>query len=144
MSKEVWKQKVSVKIFEKVKRDFVEGMGNLRRYSNNATDEIIPGKRKCYVQLTQRKAKAWMRARLDILDPAPRRPYRINNIWNCKFCDTNDQSTEHYVVHCQGVKDIFSGIDRKQFFEHIQTLEMNSEQLTAATKNLANLYDRLI
>ena len=144
VSKEVWKRKVSVKIFEKVKRDFVEGMGNLRRYSNNATDEIIPGKRKCYVQLTQRKAKVWMRARLDILDPAPRRPYRINNIWNCKFCDTNDQSTEHYVVHCQGVKEIFSGIDRKQFFEHIQTLEMNSEQLTAATKNLANLYDRLI
>ena len=36
VSKEVWKRKVSKSVFERVKRDFMEGMGNLRRYSNNA------------------------------------------------------------------------------------------------------------
>ena len=144
VSKEVWKRKVSKSVFEKVKRDFMEGMGNLRRYSNNAKDETVPGKMKRYMKFTQRKAKVWMRARLDLLDPAPRRPYRIDNIWNCKFCDSNEQSTEHYIVHCQGVNDIFSGIDRKRFFEHIQTLEMSNEHLTEATKNLTKLYNRLV
>ena len=144
VSKEVWKQRVSRKVFEKVKRDFMEGMGNLRRYSNNATDETVPGKMKHYMKFTQRKAKVWMRARLDLLDPAPRRPYRIDNIWECKFCDANEQSTEHYIVHCQGVNDIFNGIDRKLFFERIQTLEMNNEQVTETTKNLTKLYNRLI
>ena len=75
VSKEVWKRKVSKSVFERVKRDFMEGMGNLRRYSNNAKDETVPGKMKRYMKFTQRKAKVWMRARLDLLDPAPRRPY---------------------------------------------------------------------
>ena len=144
VSKDVWKGKVNKRIFEKVRVDFVEGMGNLRRYSNNVRDEISPGKAKCYTRLTQRKAKVWMRARLDLLDPTPRRPYRPSNIWNCKFCDANDQSTEHYVVHCKGMDETFIGTDRHRLFNDIRTLEMNGVQLAEATKALERLYECLV
>ena len=143
VSRNMWKRMINMKVISRVKVDFLEGMGNLKRYSNNAKDEISPGHAKHYCTLTQRKAKVWMRTRLDLLDPAPRRPYRTNNIWNCKFCEVNDQSTEHYVVNCSGVAENFNGIDRKRLFKHIQTLEMNDTEFKEATKALESLYKLL-
>ena len=143
VSRNMWKRMINLKEISRVKVDFLEGMGNLKRYSNNAKDEISPGHAKHYCTLTQRKAKVWMRTRLDLLDPAPRRPYRTNNIWNCKFCEVNDQSTEHYVVNCSGVAENFNGIDRKRLFKHIQTLEMNDIEFKEATKALESLYKLL-
>ena len=118
-------------------------MVNVKRYTNNVKDEISPGKKKCYSKLTQRKAKVWMRARLDLLDPTPRRPYRPNNIWNCKFCDCKEQTTEHYVVHCEGTEETFHGTERKEVSKAIQTLEMNNNELTEITEKLEKLYEAL-
>ena len=123
----------------------VEGMGNdnVKRYSNNVKDTISPGITKRYMNLTLRKVKVWMRARLDLLDPTPRRPYRASSIWNCKFCETMEQTTEHYVVHCAGVNEMFTGIDRQNLFVSIQTLDMDNPSFEEATKKLEMLYESL-
>ena len=116
VSKEVWKRKVNKKIYERVEVVIVEVMGNdnVKRYSNNVKDTISPGITKRYMNLTLRKVKVWMRARLDLLDPTPRRPYRAFSIWNCKFCETIEQTTEH----CRCQRNVYWNRSTKPFREY--------------------------
>ena len=91
-SKEKWKEEVNKRIKDKVKRELEEGREDLKRYKNNAKDEITPEKSKRYMRYSQKNAKVWCRMRLDLIGTSPRSPLNPRSIWRCKFCDTSDQS----------------------------------------------------
>ena len=57
---------------------------------------------KKYMTLKSKMAAAVFRARTDILDPTPRKPY-WETILKCKFCHAENQGIKHYVVE----KEIF-------------------------------------
>ena len=143
-SKEKWKKDIDSKVLAKVKNTIEEEIGMLKRYKYNIRDDITPGKSKRYMCYSQKKAKIWCRMRLDLADPSPRNPYHPSNIWKCKFCEANDQSTEHYVVNCVEITNIFNGLDRKMLFETIRTLEGSDEEFLQATNILVKLYEILI
>ena len=105
MSKESWKNHVKSRIVEVFQEETATEIGKLNGYRNNVKDEIEIGKKKKYMGLSQKKAKIWFRMRADIIDPAPRQPYHPLSKWKCKFCDENDQSTEHYVKNCKGIQE---------------------------------------
>ena len=114
----------------------------LKGYKNNIKDEIMVGKKKRYVSLTQKKAKIWFRMRADIIDPAPREPYSSVSIWKCKFCNERDQSTEHYVRKCALIEtDLFERLDRESIFKIIQTLECNDQTFYQVTGILTRVYE---
>ena len=144
-SKEKWKEEVNKRIKDKVKRELEEGREDLKRYTNNAKDEITPEKSKRYMRYSQKNAKVWCRMRLDLIDPSPRSPFDPRSIWRCKFCDTSDQSVEHYIVHCSGVDEkVFKGNDRKKLFELIQTLDGDNEDFAKASTIFAKLYELVV
>ena len=75
--------------------------------------------------------------RANIIDPAPRRPYSPNSIWKCKFCESEEQSTEHYVKSCKGIDEkVFGGLDREDVYRKIQTLECHEEEFAHITQVL--------
>ena len=86
-SKETWKMEVKDKIQDQAKHLLDTELKELKGYRENTKDELIVGKKKRYVDLSQKKAKVWFRMRANIIDPAPRQPYNPNSIWKCKFCE---------------------------------------------------------
>jgi hypothetical protein len=97
MSKEQWKKEIMDKVMIVAKDEIEKELEVLKGYKKNIKDEVVIGKKKRYISLNQKKAKVWFRMRANIIDPAPRQPYNPNSIWKCKFCDTEDQDTEHYI-----------------------------------------------
>ena len=77
-------------------------------------------------------------------DPAPRQPYNPASIWKCKFCNTLDQSTEHYVRHCKKIKDVFGENDRENIFEMIRTLGGTDQEFEQVTNILVKVYEEVI
>ena len=141
MTKESWKKEIKKKIEEETRVLLETELKELKGYQKNITDDIIPGKKKRYVKLTQKKAKIWFRMRADIIDPAPRQPHNPVSIWKCKFCNTFEQSTEHYVKTCTGIKEEeFDGIDRGHVYSIIQSLECTEEAFYQITQILTRLY----
>ena len=144
MSKEGWKDYVKDKISAMTKEIFTTELEELKGYKRNVKDEVVIGKKKWYVSLCQRKAKVWFRMRADIIDPTPRQPYNPVSVWRCKFCNVNDQSTEHYVKDCEGIeKDIFQGMNRENIFEVIQTMNCGKAIPFDITKILLKLYETI-
>ena len=144
MSKEEWKNYVKDKVSTLTKETFKTDIEELKGYRKNVKDEVVIGKKKWYTSLCQRKAKIWFRMRADIIDPTPRQPYNPTSIWKCKFCNVNNQSTEHYVKHCEGIeKDIFEGMNRENIFEIIQTLNCGEDILHKTTKILVQIYQAI-
>ena len=143
LSKYKWKKEINRKCREKMKEITMEEINSLKRYKNNIKDEIKPEIAKKYMCLSQKKAKIWCRMRLDLIDPTPRSPYHPKNIWKCRFCEEGQQSTEHYVVHCKGIKINWENIDRGKIYEVIQTLEGNSEELKVISYTLEQIYKEL-
>ena len=79
--------------------------------------------------------------RANIIDPAPRQPYSSVSIWKCKFCNEADQSTEHYIRVCAGIKeDVFGHWDREFIFRVIQTLECDEKTFMQITGILNKIY----
>ena len=144
-TKEIWKKEVYERIEEKAKEEMVEGIRKLKRYGDIIRDEIILGKRKTYLRYSQKNAKIWSRARMDLLDPAPRNPYNTNNIWKCKFCEAGKQSTEHYVAECQWVEGMFDGKNRREIFGIIQKLEETADiKLGDVSCILSSIYKEIV
>ena len=83
--------------------------------------------------------------RADIIDPAPRQPYHPTSKWKCKFCDENDQSTEHYIRKCKKIEDIFQGLNRYTVYSIIQTLDCDEptfHQVTIIIQKIQNLINK--
>ena len=113
----------------------------LKGYNDNVTDEIVIGKKKRYITMSQKKAKIWFRMRAGIIDPAPRQPYHPKSKWKCKFCDANEQTTEHYVRYCDGIDDdVFQGLNRNCVYSTIQTLECDEVTLHQITSIIQKIY----
>ena len=145
VTKEIWKKEVKEKIFCEAQHFLETEIKELKGYWSNVKDEIILGKQKRYIKLTQKKAKIWFRMRANIIDPAPRRPYSPNSIWKCKFCESEEQSTEHYVKSCKGIDEkVFGGLDREDVYRTIQTLECHEEEFAHITQVLTKLYNLII
>ena len=145
VTKEIWKKEVKEKIFCEAQNFLETEIKELKGYWSNVKDEIILGKQKRYIKLTQKKAKIWFRMRANIIDPAPRRPYSPNSIWKCKFCESEEQSTEHYVKSCKGIDEkVFGGLDREDVYRKIQTLECHEEEFAHITQVLTKLYNLII
>ena len=141
MSKEQWKNLVKTRVLVITKQYIENEIKELKGYCNNVKDEIIAGKKKRYISLTQKKAKIWFRMRANIIDPAPRRPYNSVSIWKCKFCNEPDQSTEHYVRNCAAIKEeIFGHWEREHVFRIIQTLECDENTFFEITGILTKIY----
>ena len=83
MTKYSWKTEIKKKIRIEAQKLLETEIEGLKGYRENIKDEIIVGKKKRYVSLTQKKAKVWFRMRANIIDPAPRRPYNPSSIWKC-------------------------------------------------------------
>ena len=140
-SKDSWKMEVKEKIKDQAKNLLDTELKELKGYRENTKDEVIVGKEKRYIDLTQKKAKVWFRMRANIIDPAPRQPYNPNSIWKCKFCEAEEQSTKHYVMMCEGIEqDIFREIDRETVFNIIQTLECPEPIFNQVTQILIKIY----
>ena len=145
MTKENWKAMVKERIKIEAQKSLETEIEELKGYRNNVNDEIIIGKAKRYTKLTQKKAKIWFRMRANIIDPAPRRPFKPNCIWKCKFCETEEQSTEHYIKSCVGVdNEIFGGKNREDLFRIIQTLDCTENEFNHTTQILTNLYHLIV
>ena len=141
VSKEKWKEEVTERIHEQAKKLLDSEIEELKGYKENIRDEIVVGKKKRYVSLTQKKGKIWFRMRANIIDPAPRRPYNPKSIWKCKFCEAKDQSTKHYIKECEGIKEgMFQGLDRETVYEVIQTLECPESTFNQVTQILIKVY----
>ena len=143
MSKEGWKTIIKKKILCKAKEYVEEEMKSNKRYKQNATDEVIIGKKKRYTNLSQKKAKIWFRMRADIIDPSPRTPYHPTNKWKCKFCPAKDQGTEHYVRFCPATAHTFEGFNRGDLYQSIQKLDGNDEYLYQATRIIEKIYNMI-
>ena len=142
MSKEQWKLHVKEKVVKVTKIYLETEIKELKGYQNNIKDEIVVGKKKRYISLTQRKAKIWFRMRANIIDPAPREPYSPISKWKCKFCDERDQSTEHYVLKCTLIEqDVFEDMDRESIFQIIQTLDCDEQTFYHVTGILSRVYE---
>ena len=145
MTKDSWKKEIKKKIEEATKMLLQTEIKELKGYRKNITDDMVPGKKKRYVKLTQKKAKIWFRMRADIIDPAPRQPHNPVSIWNCKLCSTPEQSTEHYVKTCPGIKEeVFDGIDRGHVYSIIQSLECTEEVFYQITQILIRIYHLVV
>ena len=145
MSKDSWKKHVKSKILAVVKEETAQEIEMLKGYKKNITEKIEIGKKKRYISLNQKKAKVWFRMRADIIDPAPRQPYHPTSKWKCKFCDENDQSTEHYIRKCKKIEDIFQGLNRCTVYSIIQTLECDEptfHQVTIIIQKIQNLINK--
>ena len=141
MSKEQWKIHVREKVFIVAKEEAEIEISKLKGYNDNVKDEIVIGKKKRYTTLSQKKAKIWFRMRANIIDPEPRQPYHPNCKWKCKFCNANDQSTEHYVRSCSGIdKDSFQGLDRDTIYSVIQTLDCDEQTFCQVTYIIQKIY----
>ena len=142
LTKNQWKELVKGKILIVAKEDCEAELAGLKGYSNNVKDEIVVGKKKRYVSLSQKKAKVWFRMRANIIDPAPRQPYHPKSKWKCKFCNAEDQSTEHYVKNCDGIeKEVFNGINRDTMYSAIQTLDCDEMTFLQTTYSIQKIYD---
>ena len=145
MSKDSWKNHVIEKIVAVVKEETAQEIQMLKGYKKNIADKIEIGKKKRYISLNQKKAKVWFRMRADIIDPAPRQPYHPTSKWKCKFCDENDQSTEHYIRKCKKIEDIFQGLNRYTVYSIIQTLDCDEptfHQITIIIQKIQNLINK--
>ena len=131
------------KIRENAKQYIKEEIEKTKRYKSNIEDDVIPGKGKRYVKLSQKKAKIWFRARTDLLDPAPRQPYNPVNIWKCKFCDITDQSTEHYIKECEATRNLMEELNREHVHTMIKTLEGNEQTFYRTTQILTKIYEKI-
>ena len=141
MSKDQWKRHVKEKVLVLVEEKVKVEVEKLNGYKDNIKDEIVVGKKKRYVTMNQKKAKVWFRMRADIIDPAPRQPYHPKSKWKCKFCDVNEQSTEHYVKHCNGIEgDAFQGLSRDTVYTIIQTLECDEQTFHLVTAIIQKIY----
>ena len=141
VSKDQWKRWVKEQIVVKAKEETELEIEKLKGYNDNISDEIIIGKKKRYVALSQKKAKVWFRMRANIIDPAPRQPYHPISKWKCKFCEENDQSTKHYVRDCNGIKmDTFHGLPRDFVYLSIQTLDCEEPLFQQITIILERIY----
>ena len=141
MTKYSWKTEIKKKIRIEAQKLLETEIEGLKGYRENIKDEIIVGKKKRYVSLTQKKAKVWFRMRANIIDPAPRRPYNPSSIWKCKFCDAEEQSTKHYIKMCRGIKqEIFREINRDDVYQIIQTLECSEYTFNQVTQILTKIY----
>ena len=124
VSKNQWKRWVKEKIVIKAKEESELEMEKLKGYNDNTSDDIVIGKKKRYVTLSQKKAKIWFRMRANIIDPAPRQPSHPISKWKCKFCKENGLRTKHYVRDCNGIKeDVFQVLPRDTVYSIIQTLD---------------------
>ena len=143
-SKEQWKKYVKEKTLNVVKEERLKEVDNLKGYKKNLKDEIEVGKKKRYVSLSQKKAKVWFRMRADIIDPAPRQPYNPQSIWKCKFCEEEQQDTEHYVRLCKGIEtEIFDGMNRNLIYSVIQTLQCDESMFIRITYVLMRIYNMI-
>ena len=141
MSKDQWKRHVKEKVLVLVEEKVKVEVEKLKGYNDNIKDEIVIGKKKRYITMNQKKAKIWFRMRADIIDPAPRQPYHPKSKWKCKFCDANEQSTEHYVKHCNGIEDdAFQGLSRDTVYSIIQTLECDEQTFHLVTSTIQKIY----
>ena len=141
LSKERWKALVKEKVLKISKHYLETEIKELKGYHNNVEDDIVVGKKKRYVSLSQKKAQIWFRMRANIIDPAPREPYSSVSIWKCKWCNERDQSTEHYVQKCTAIKEeIFENLDRGSIFKTIQTLECDDQTFIRITGILTKIY----
>ena len=143
LSKEKWKQEVNIKVIHKVKEIMIKEIDSLKRYKQNIKDDITPGVRKKYMLFSQKQAKIWCRMRMDIADPEPRMPYNRESIWKCKFCNEQVQSTEHYLVDCIQINDVWNGRDRREIYNIIQTLEAEEDELKQITTILLKVNNEL-
>ena len=140
MTKKEWKKLVKEKALNVAKEEVDYEIKNLVGYNTNIDDEIVIGKKKRYITLNQKKAKIWFRMRAGIIDPTPRQPYHPNSKWKCKFCSANDQSTEHYIMYCDGIGDIFNGIKRTTVFTVIRTLDCDEKTFDLVTNIIQKIY----
>ena len=141
LSKVQWKTLVKEKVLAVAKEYMEKEIATLKGYKTYVEDNIVVGKKKRYVFLTQKKAKIWFRMRTNIIDPAPRQPYSSVSIWKCKFCDQFDQSTEHYITKCEFIKkELFQSLDRGFVFRIIQTLECDEKTFLQITSILMKIY----
>ena len=143
LSKEKWKQKINTKVLQKVKEIMINEIDSLKRYKHNVKDEVTPRKRKKYMFFSQKQAKIWCKMRMDIADPEPRMPYNRENIWRCKFCNEQDQSTEHYVINCMEINDVWNGKERREIFKVIQTLDAEDDEIKQITTILLKVYNEI-
>ena len=97
--KEEWKRLIKQRISEMVRQELEVEIDLTKRYKENIADEIVPGKPKRYMNHNTKTAEAFFRARADILDPTPRKPYHPESIWKCKFCNEKTQGTYHEYPH---------------------------------------------
>ena len=90
-------------------------------------NKLIIGEQRPYMTLNRKAASLMFRARTNLLDPIPRKPY-WDNVWRCKLCLSKKQNTKHYITECRGTKHIFtSDRDRELTFQTIKTLETDQE-----------------
>ncbi len=140
LPKQSWKDEVKRKIKIKAQEYIEKEMEENKRYDHNMKNGLVLGKRKRYINLTQKKAKIWFRMRADIIDPAPRQPYSPLGKWKCKFCPAREQGTEHYVKNCPGTAQCFEGYNRGDIYNFVQRIDGNDQYFYQATKILENVY----
>ena len=139
--KEAWKRMIKQRINEMVRQEIEVEIDATKRYKENIADVVVPGKPKKYMNLSTKTAEVFFRARADLLDPTPRKPYHPDSIWKCKFCDEKTQATHHYITQCEGVSRAIG--DRNRTWTVIKTLDADENEMRSVGNVLRKLFNRL-
>ena len=140
MEKEKWKNLVMKKILIATENTVKSEIDKLKKYKELANDEIAIGIQKKYMSLPVRKAASIFRARTNLLDPSPRKPY-WKSIWRCRFCREKTQDTKHYILNCQRAKEIMGGRKTKEeIWDLITTLNGDQKDMEEIATSLQRLH----
>lgn len=144
IKKEKWKKIINNKINKFMTKYFDEEVKKTKRYKEIIKDNIVPGKQKIYMALSTKIAASVFRARTDIMDPTPRKPY-WDNIWKCKYCNEKSQSSnKHYIVECIGTSQNFKDEnERNIIWRNITTLEGSEEEIKKMSLITHKIYKQL-
>ena len=140
MKKDKWKRLIKERIEKVAKEDLEKEIEKIKKYKEIVKDEIRPGEQKKYMVLSMKKAASMFRARTNLMDPAPRKPYWEKRIWRCKFCREKSQDSKHYIIECEKTGEMFKKMTRIEAWRIITTIEAEVKEI----KEVAGAVQRII
>ena len=138
MKKDKWKRLIKERIEKVAKEDLEKEIEKIKKYKEIVKDEIRPGEQKKYMVLSMKKAASMFRARTNLMDPVPRKPYWEKRMWRCKFC--REKSQDSKVIECEKTREMFKKMTRTEAWRIITTLEAELKEI----KEVAGVVQRII